>query len=291
MVEYKLPGHASYSQITTYLHCGEQFRLSRLMHLPEAPAWALVGGSAVHKASEVYDLAPNPDQLFPRGLFNDAFDQCIAEELVKAPEGFEDTSTWRASGRASKAWPNKEDERWWREHGPEFVGNWITWRQYSPLDIWRDDENNLAVELEATVEIAGLPVKVFIDRIMVGPNGLSVLDIKSGANMPRDGLQLAIYAHAMKAVYDLDVPYGQFWSARDGATSVAYSVSEYPMARLDYIFGSVRAMQEQGLFVANRTAMCVACGVRRYCRAFGGDLSHEVPQMWESPNSVGEESK
>src|ERR1019366_4968336 len=169
MSDIVLPAHLSYSQVTTMLHCGEQWRLSRLMHLAEAPAWALVGGSAVHKASETYDLLLGNDPFSPRDLFRDAFEECIADELVKAPEGFEDTSTWRASGRASKQWPNKEDERWWREHGPEFVANWITWRQYSPLDIWRDDENNLAVELEATVEIAGLPVKAFIDRAMTGP--------------------------------------------------------------------------------------------------------------------------
>jgi len=207
-------------------------------------------------------------------------------EIEKAPEEFKDPDGWRASGRASKAWPNKEDETWWRANGPLFVGNWITWRRNSPLEIWRDDEGKLAVELEATVTIAGLPVKVFIDRIMVGPNGLSVLDLKSGANMPKDGLQLAIYAHAMKEVYDLDVPYGQFWSARDGATSAAYSVSEYPMARLAFIFGSVRAMQEQGMFIPKISPMCASCGVRRFCRAYGGELSADVPQPWETPNSV-----
>jgi CRISPR/Cas system-associated exonuclease Cas4 (RecB family) len=253
--------------------------------MPEAPAWALVGGSAVHKASEVYDLLPGDHTYSARDLFRDAFDECIADELKKAPEGFEDTSTWRASGRASKQWPNKEDEGWWREHGPEFVGNWITWRAYSPLDIWRDDENKLAVELEATVEIAGLPVKVFIDRVMTGPTGLVIVDLKSGANMPKDGMQLAIYAHAVKEVYGLDVQWGQFWDARNGSSSVSYNVSDFPKARLDYIFGSVRKMQEQQLFIPNRTNMCVACGVRRYCRAFGGDLSADVEQPWEATDN------
>jgi len=103
------------------------------------------------------------------------------------------------------------------------------------LEIWRDDDGKLAVELEATVEIAGLPVKVFIDRVMTGPPGLVIVDLKSGANMPKDGMQLAIYAHAIKAVYGLDVQWGQFWSARDGASSVSYSVSEWPMERLAYI--------------------------------------------------------
>ena len=100
--------------------------------------------------------------------------------------------------------------------------------------------------------------------------------------MPKDGMQLAIYAHAVKAVYDLDVPYGQFWSARDGASSVSYSVSEWPKARLDYVFGGVRKMQEQGIYIPKRSPMCVACGVRRFCRAFGGELSADIAQPWEA---------
>jgi hypothetical protein len=288
MSDIVLPAHLSYSQVTTMLHCGEQWRLSRGLHMPEAPAWALVGGSAVHKASEVYDLMPGTTPYVDRArqLFKDAFDECIADELIKAPEGFENPNTWRASGRPSKQWPNKEDERWWRERGPEFVANWITWRQYSPLDIWRDDDGKLAVEFEATVEIAGLPVKVFIDRVMTGPTGLVIVDLKSGANMPKDGMQLAIYAHAVKEVYGLDVQWGQFWDARNGSSSVSYSVNDFPKARLDYIFGSVRKMQEQQLFIPNRTNMCVACGVRRYCRAFGGDLSADVEQPWETTDNA-----
>ena len=286
MSEMKLPSHLSYSQVGSMLHCGEQWRLSRGLHLPESPAWALVGGSAVHKASEFIDWDQETD---PTQAFNNAFDDCITAEIDKAPDEFKDPNGWRASGRASKAWPNKEDETWWRANGPLFVGNWINWRRNSPLEIWRDDDGKLAVELEATVEIAGLPVKVFIDRVMTGPPGLVIVDLKSGANMPKDGMQLAIYAHAIKAVYGLDVQWGQFWSARDGASSVSYSVSEWPMERLAYIFGSVRKMQEQGIFIPHVTNMCVSCGVRRYCKAFGGELAHEVLQLWSVPNSVSEE--
>ena len=136
------------------------------------------------------------------------------------------------------------------------------------------------------MELAGFPVKVFIDRVMVGPGGLTIVDLKSGANMPKDGMQLAVYAHAIKAVYDLDVPYGQFWSAREGCSSVSYSVSEWPKARLDYYFAGIRKTQEDQIFIPHVTNMCVSCGVRRYCSAFGGELAHEVPQMWEVTDSA-----
>lgn len=51
------PAHVSYSAFSTWLSCGEQYRLTRIEQVPEAPAWYLAGGSAVHAATEVFDRA------------------------------------------------------------------------------------------------------------------------------------------------------------------------------------------------------------------------------------------
>ena len=63
------------------------------------------------------------------------------------------------------------------------------------------------------------------------------------------------------------------------------------MERLAYIFKGVRTMQELGIFIPKRSPMCVSCGVRRYCLAFGGELAHEVPQLWSVPNNVSSEGE
>lgn len=56
MVEFPdAPVSRSYSQFTTWLSCGKQFQLARVVKVPETPAWYLVGGSAVHSATEVFD--------------------------------------------------------------------------------------------------------------------------------------------------------------------------------------------------------------------------------------------
>jgi len=52
---YDLPPHISYSALTTYLDCGWKYYLSRIVKVPERPTWYLVGGSAVHEATEAYD--------------------------------------------------------------------------------------------------------------------------------------------------------------------------------------------------------------------------------------------
>ena len=54
--EYKLPEHVSYSAFSTYVDCGYQYYLGRLMMVPEAPSVWSVGGSAFHRATELWDL-------------------------------------------------------------------------------------------------------------------------------------------------------------------------------------------------------------------------------------------
>jgi hypothetical protein len=50
-----LPEHVSYSSFTTWLDCGFKYYLSRVEQHPGSPSWWLVGGSALHTASEVWD--------------------------------------------------------------------------------------------------------------------------------------------------------------------------------------------------------------------------------------------
>ncbi len=51
------PKHMSFSQATTLLGCGEQYRLSRVFKVPEPPGWALIGGKAHHQSTQLFDLA------------------------------------------------------------------------------------------------------------------------------------------------------------------------------------------------------------------------------------------
>ena len=53
---YDVPEHVSYSSITTLLSCGYRYYLTRIQKVEEQPAAWTLGGSAVHKATEIYDL-------------------------------------------------------------------------------------------------------------------------------------------------------------------------------------------------------------------------------------------
>jgi hypothetical protein len=53
--EYTLPEHISYSALNTFMTCGHQYYLGRLMAIKEKPSVWSVGGSAFHLAAENYD--------------------------------------------------------------------------------------------------------------------------------------------------------------------------------------------------------------------------------------------
>lgn len=275
-----LPKHISYSQLTTMLNCGEQYRLERLEGLPSRPGWATVGGTAVHEATQIIDENPGVDFDY-KLLFNECFDRAIKHDLERYKDSPYTKDAWRASGRESKAWPNKEDEKWWRHHGPLFVANWVNWENQSALVI-DAHEGKPAIELELEMELAGTPLKLFIDRVMTGPFGQVIVDIKSGAFSPKSPRQLAVYAEALDQNLGVRPLWGQYFDARKGTTSVAYDLTPWTRARLDYEFGGVRKMQEQGIFIASPNNMCGSCGVRDYCLTMGGSRAHEVSQPWEA---------
>lgn len=52
---FDVPEHISHSQLTTWLSCGWLYFLTRIANAKEQSSWWLVGGSAVHEATEAYD--------------------------------------------------------------------------------------------------------------------------------------------------------------------------------------------------------------------------------------------
>ena len=278
-----LPDRSSYSQISTMIRCGMQFYLERLVRVPARPNWAMAGGSAVHAATEVWDRGllghGDADAGVRRvnTLFHNAFDDEIAEREERS--GFP-RAEWRTTGRASKDYPNKRDERWWRDNGPAMVKRWATWRLNSPWEI-ADLGGELGIELAITATIGGLEVRMVIDRVLEHQGQFLIVDLKSGDRAPDDGTQLGVYAEGVEQQYGLRPNWGQFWMAKDGGTTPTEDLTAYSRERLDHAFASVRKMQEAGAFLPHVTSMCSSCGVRDYCLAVGGEKAGTVPSPWE----------
>lgn len=270
-MKIELPPHLSYSQVSTLKKCGEQWRLERGLKVPARPSFALVGGSAVHTATERIDFAlmEHGESLDPAEEFHRAFSEQIQEQEERS--GY-DCADFYAGGRASKQWPNKENLDWWTHEGPMMVANWVNFRDNSVMHVTH-------IELDFEIELGGVPVKGFIDRIM--GDGV-VVDLKTGSRAPSDGgMQLGVYGLAVEQVLGIRPTHGYYWMGRAGGTGLPYDLSAWSKDRLDYEFRNARQKQELGIFEANPSPMCSACGVRDFCHAVGGARASEVPRPWE----------
>jgi len=279
--ELVIPGHMSYSQANTLSTCSYQWYLGRGRRVPEQPNWGSVGGSAVHDVTEQYDKAlwagnPLTDETLT-DVFHDTLDEQIAER-----EHFSkfDRSEFHVGGRASKQWPNKENEDWWRENGVAMVKSWKAWRQVCPWELAEvpDPETGElvpAIEVGMEVDLGEGPIKAFIDRVFTYQGNLVVLDLKTNAREPESAKQLDLYAVMYEKLFGAKPATGVFWMGRTGATGSLYPLNA-SAEQFSYEFDAARRIIEARAFIPKVSSLCRGCGVREYCYAVGGKYAAEV---------------
>lgn len=258
--------HLSYSGFSTWKECGEKFRLTRIIKVPEVPGYALVGGSAVHAATEAIDKASYG--IGEPMTFMEAF-EIEASETVRRSGITEDG--WRVSGKPTKDFPDKEDRKWWEWNGPVFVQNYIDWKNRYPGNIWITPDDVPAIELPIKTRFGGADVIGYIDRIFEHDGVLTVVDIKAGRTTPPDGMQLAVYGAGLPAAWPMPQR-GSYMMARDSRLIGDYWLPAlYP--RVNYEFDQAWTDINSGSFLPKETYMCKFCSVREYCWAKNGDMS------------------
>lgn len=268
--------HLSFSQMSTLAQCGEKYRLTRRENAPRAPAWALIGGKAFHAVTEVLDkrdfgIKPGPGEWVD---FEDAFYAEIAATVLDQEDpDFIPIDDWRASGRASKAWPNKEDKAWWLAHGDEWVGQYRNWlNRQGNFHIWITPEGVPAIELEFLITVGGVPVKGYIDRIFEGPDGgLGVCDLKTGTSPPRSARQLGLYALAVRERFGRLPSWGMYYMSRLGTHTPPEPLGKYTDGRLEWEVGNAWRMAQEGMFLPHESNLCTSCEVRKFCYAVDGE--------------------
>lgn len=270
--------HLSYSQLNSFTGCGEQFRLERIEKVKARPAWWFIGGRAVHEMSEHHDLRGLGVDV-PSLTFEDVFER---ETAAAEEESGVDRAEFRAGGRVSKAWPDKENAAWWLAEGPAMVNRWITWRRACPWEVWVSPDGEFGIELEVNVPIAGAVVHGYLDRAFADGNGnVIVLDLKTGASTPSVARQLGTYKRGLEEAYPgLNVAYGTFWDARKGATGKVYDLSRYTADRLEWQYGALKFARESGIYLPN-PLRCSSCGVADWCYEVDGSKVDEVNLPWQ----------
>jgi CRISPR/Cas system-associated exonuclease Cas4 (RecB family) len=281
----ELPAHSSYSQLNGYTTCGARYWIERMVGVKGEPSWALVGGSAIHEMTADYDTSHTAPEVawWSSALFDDYFSNELEKTLVR----HECTEAGlKATGRASKEWPNKRDKAWWLANGPVIFERWASWSQACPweiLDIGTlaegvEPEHLKAVEFEVSGYIGETFVKAYVDRAYVLPSGeVAVVDLKTGTMKPADNLQLGIYAVLMEKTLGVRPSYGYYWMGESGGTTEPADLSRYTEDYLASLFTQQLRGIENGVFLPSVSSMCSGCSVRAFCRAVGGARADEIP--------------
>lgn len=209
-------------------------------------------------------------QLSANELWLEAWERLTSRQIENSKQ---DPSQWRAGGRVTKDFPNKEDGDWWSRHGAGMVQSWIDWReQPHGLQLWVTPEGIPAIELSLNVDFDGVPVKMALDRVMVSQSGdLIVVDLKTGATTPSSDFQLGMYAVGMERTFGIRPKYGTYWAARKGATTELIDLDKWTYERAGGIVKMFDKARREGIFVPNFDH-CKMCNFTNVCKYQDGEI-------------------
>ncbi len=259
MTMNQLPKHISYSSFTTWQECGWKYYLQKVEGVQEAHAVWFTGGSAVHKATEYFDLEnPKITDVSLSSLYLDTVWNRAWFEQVKTDEEINgDMNTWQFAKR--------EDMSWWYGEGRWMLEKWAKFRSNN-WGIYQD-----FVEKEYEIEIDDATVKMAIDRVMVDFEGNRVLlDIKTGASSQRHPLQLAVYAWALEK-QGVTVDKAGFWDARTGYVSL-WNLDNLHSERVEDMLNTFDKARKETIFIPN-LSNCGRCGITSSCKFVNGHAS------------------
>ena len=241
----ELPKHISYSSLSTWQECGWKYYLTKVEGAQEAHAVWFTGGTAVHKATELWDLQTPGDIPNAEMLWNKVWYDQVAED-----EGlYGDMNTWQFAKR--------EDMSWWYGEGLWMLDKWIEFRK--SWNVYED-----FVEKQYEIDIDDATVKMAIDRVMVDFEGNRVLlDIKTGASSQRHPLQLAVYAWALEK-QGITVDKAGFWDARTGNISL-WNLQNLHAERIEDMLNTFDRARKETIFLPN-LSNCGRCGVMSACK-------------------------
>lgn len=267
--QLELPAHLSFSSRETLNRCARSWLLRYLMKAPQRPALWLAGGSAVHEATEQYDLASIKSAMVYMDVekaWKRLFDAQLDKLRAKDPNEW----NWNRS--------QSEPIEVWNQIGPEFVQAYIDWRQRAPYEIWTTPDGEPAIELDVSGRLPGCPVEIkgYIDRVFHDPifDQLIIVDLKTSKRPPKSADQFGVYAALLEAKHGVRARIGAPFMNRLATLGKPYELAEYTATKVGEMFGEAWASIQAGKFEANLSE-CFICDVSASCAAKGGPLASQ----------------
>jgi len=262
--------HTSHSSINSYLYCGKAFELEKIKKFPSPPAWWLLGGSAVHTATEWIDTDDWD------GSPEEAFHYAFHLECQEAREsGWEDESQWRTAGWGK----NQQGYEHWAQKGPVYVRQWA-----DRVQTWAHVELDVSTTLPSGIEIKG-----FIDRVSQFGSLYEIVDLKTGSTRPDSDQQLGVYSVLLKehikktrGLHPDLVTVNAFNYMFKDDEFYEVDVSNWTLDTVDKLAQEWKNGVEASVFLPNRGSKCGRCGVADACYLQSGDT--EVTRVFDSLN-------
>jgi RecB family exonuclease len=229
----------SYSSISTYIECPLKFKLKYIDGLSEKPKPYFSFGSSLHDALEfMYSFRPPPPSL---------------EDVLKYFE-----KNWISQGYASE-----EEEEGYFSYGKDIL------REYYKENI-KDLKPPIAVEYKFDIEIDGIPITGFIDRIDKLEGGSAeIIDYKSGKNVfdkaqVEKNEQLTLYQIAVEDSIGMDVKKLTLYHL---PSQTPVSVDSRDTNKIEQLKGKILEVSDniaKGNFEAKRGRFC-PCDFPEHC--------------------------
>jgi len=246
----------SYSQVARIAECPWRWYLERHLKFRSLPTWAMVAGTAVHKATEALDReASGHDPEGPTD-FCDAFDEAITAEEERS--GFS-REEWKVTGRRTRTAPRGKDYDWWTSEGIIQVHKWKKWALNAAVDLW-------GIEVPWQIDRGGVGAKGMADRVykVRGQDYYLVVDIKTGKT-PFTAQQLGDYADALARAYNLRVDYGAYWLGSTGHLGDVHCLGPWVGRRTECLYRNAARIIENRAFLPSPGIQCSYCPMRENC--------------------------
>lgn len=267
--------YRSVSQLKQYERCPMSYKLSRIDKVWQRPAAWLAQGSAVHEAAEAFERSGRTMTLDEaQNVFRESYSTHIGASTEHTPN-FE---YWFKSG----PYAGSVDVERRYGIGLGQVEKYLDWYSSHPDEvIWIAPDGTPGIEIGFDIELDGVPIRGFIDAVIVNPGlagdnddgspspSLVVRDNKTG-NQPGDDFQLAVYAVALAEQYGIEAPPdGDYWMGRSGKPTYPYDLTDWDRKKVSAKFKeldeNIRAERFDPLPEASKCAFCdvaLACQYR-----------------------------
>lgn len=253
--------HRSSSQYSSYVDCSELYRLKYIERVEQPPAAWLAQGLAFHEAIHEWEDSGRHPNVDPVAAYANLYMAKIFELKAKYP----DPKSWLKA--PSKKTEDDIKER--LERGQQQIRDYVSYTESYPFAIKDIDDFTLALEVPFQIELGGITVKGQIDEIWEWPDGVEVIDLKTG-NREASGFQLGLYKVAVEKIFGWKVVKASYYYAKDSVlkTIDGRDLERYTESYVTELLQALDAGIANKVFLPNPGSKCTMCSVRKFCREF-----------------------